>query len=91
MLFPYIYEKSVLDGLDDLTESNLAQLCGVRRSWLCLLNTIMAFATFLVAVPKPQESSAIQADGYIQRSSEVASRHYSQPANLEMCESSSCF
>lgn len=41
-MFPYLYKKSILDGLKDLESSSFK---GARRPWLCLVNTIMAFAT----------------------------------------------
>ena len=85
MLFPYIYKKWVLDGLAGM---NLTHLHGVRRSWLCLLNTIMAFATFLAPVPNDSvETGTPQADVFLQRALKLLPNITLKPANLEMCKS----
>lgn len=44
MLFPYIYKRWILDDLENTQKSPPGSM---RRSWLCLLNAIMAFSTIL--------------------------------------------
>jgi hypothetical protein len=85
LLFPYIYKKSVFDGL---TEMKTTQFYGVRRSWLCLLNTIMAFATCVTATPYGRkENCASEADIFLQRALKLLPNIALKPANLEarMC------
>lgn len=83
MLFPYIYKKWILDGLD---HGQNAPLHGVRRSWLCLLNTIMAFSTILgdstwISV----ESSFTEADAFLQRALQLLPDFAVETANFETC------
>lgn len=82
MLFPYIYKKNVLEGL---TEMKLTHFYGVRRSWLCILNTIMAFATCLATVPNDSlDIAAAEADVFLQRALKLLPNITFKPANLEM-------
>lgn len=82
MLFPYIYKKTVLDGLVEFKTANFHH---VRRSWLCLLNTIMAFATSLT-LPDPQkQNETAKADVYLHRAFKSLPNTSLKPANLETC------
>ena len=83
LLFPYIYKKSVFDGLADMKST---QCRGVRRSWLCLLNTILAFATCLTANPyERKEDCEAEADVFLQRALKLLPNIALKPANLEVC------
>ncbi|KAK5673854.1 hypothetical protein LTR17_027842, partial [Elasticomyces elasticus] len=65
LLFPYIHRKAILDGLRDANTSNFH---GVRRSWLCLVNTILACATCVTSGSDGLEDTcAAQAEIYLQR------------------------
>ncbi|KAL3448201.1 fungal-specific transcription factor domain-containing protein [Aspergillus insuetus] len=65
MLFPYIYKKWVLN---ELGEGPLIHLHAVRRSWLCLLNAIMAFAAALGdGRSRPTRNCTEEADVFLQR------------------------
>lgn len=83
MLFPYIYRKWVLDELGD---KQLTNLHCVRRSWLCLLNTIMAFSTALGA---EQNISAgictYESDVFLQRALKLLPDLAQRLATLETC------
>ena len=84
LLFPYIYKKSVLDGLEEM---KMAHFCGVRRSWLCLLNTIMAFATCVTTASNDRkENCAAEADVFLQRALALLPNLALKPANLEACK-----
>ncbi len=84
LLFPYIHKKSVFDGLEEMKMTNF---CGVRRSWLCLLNTIMAFATCVTtAAHDRKENCAAEADLFLQRALALLPNLALKPANLEACE-----
>ena len=82
MLFPYIYKKNILDGLVEFKTANFHR---VRRSWLCLLNTIMAFATSLTSPDPQQQSDAANADVYLHRALKSLPNTSLKPANLEIC------
>ncbi|OQV05505.1 Fungal specific transcription factor domain-containing protein [Cladophialophora immunda] len=77
MLFPYLSPK---DFRDAFTKAGNSALSGVRRSWLCLLNTMMAFATS-EAVSFPQEKT--DAEMFLQRALKLLPDIALQPANLE--------
>ena len=84
LLFPYIYKKAVLDGLKDM---KMTHFYGVRRSWLCLLNTIMAFATCVTTTSQDRkENCAAEADFFLQRALKLLPNLALKPANLESCE-----
>ncbi|EXJ54849.1 uncharacterized protein A1O5_12915 [Cladophialophora psammophila CBS 110553] len=79
MLFPYIYKKTFLDGIADMESASFR---GVRRPWLCLLNTIMAFATSGAVYPHRGQNQT-DAEIYLQRALKVLQDISLQSANLE--------
>ena len=84
LLFPYIYKRSILDGLAEMKTTHFR---GVRRSWLCLLNTILTFATCLTATPyERKEDCAAEADVFLQRALKLLPNIALEPANLEVCK-----
>ena len=84
MLFPYIHKRSVFDGLEQI---RLTSFCGVRRSWLCLLNTIMAFATCVTTTSHDRkEHRIVEADVFLQRALALLPNLALKPANLESRE-----
>jgi hypothetical protein len=85
LLFPYIYKKAVLDGIEEM---KMTHFYGVRRSWLCLLNTIMAFATCVTTTLQDRkENCTAEADFFLQRALKLLPNFALKPANLESCES----
>lgn len=83
MLFPYIYKKWILDGLEHAQE---APLRSVRRSWLCLLNTIMAFSTILGDSSRDSiETSFTDAEAFLQRALQLLPDLAVETANFETC------
>ena len=82
LLFPYIYKKSVLDGLIDIRMGRN----GVRRTWLCLLNIIMAFATCVTGTSEVRrENCTADTDDFLQRALQLLPNIALAPANLEAC------
>ncbi|KAK5040721.1 hypothetical protein LTR13_003021 [Exophiala sideris] len=84
VLFPYLYKKSFLDGLADM---ETASFRGVRRPWLCLLNTIMAFASS-GAVYSHRGQNRADAEIFLQRALKVLPHISLQSANLEAVQAS---
>ncbi|KAK4905082.1 hypothetical protein LTR49_025575 [Elasticomyces elasticus] len=81
LLFPYIHRKAIIDGLHDMNARNSH---GVRRSWLCLVNTIMAFSTCVTYGSDGQKDAcATQANVYFQRALRLLPTLACKPANLE--------
>lgn len=83
MLFPFLYKKTFLDGIADMES---ASFHGVRRPWLCLLNTIMAFASSGAVYPHRGQNQA-DAEIYMQRGLKVLQDISLQSANLEAGQS----
>ena len=82
LLFPYIYKRSIVDELHRL---QAARFNGVRRSWLCLLNIIMAFAVRLSSDPELSKETG-EADAYLKRALILLPNLTFRPANLEICK-----
>lgn len=81
ILFPYIYKKRVFDNLATMS---LADPSEVRHSWLCLLNTIMAFATCLAEMPIHRaKRDGTRASAFLQRALELLPNMMARPADLE--------
>ncbi|KAK6379813.1 hypothetical protein LTS17_005886 [Exophiala oligosperma] len=81
MLFPYIHEESVLRTYANARRNRLT---AVSRSWLCLLNVIFAFATYISAKPdQTAEKNAAESDVFIERAQALASEIEMKSARLE--------
>jgi hypothetical protein len=81
ILFPYIYKKRVFDNIATM---NLTEPSEVRQSWLCLLNTIMAFATCITKIPNRRTmTDSTSASVFLQRALELLPNLMARPANLE--------
>lgn len=83
MLFPYIYKKSVYDEIAKLRPPSFG---GVRRSWLCLLNAIMALAIALTPTEDKRRERFAKADTFLQRALKLLPDVALQPANIEICK-----
>ena len=82
VLFPYLYKKPLVDGLAVIETGGLR---GVRRSWLCLLNTIMAFSAEAVA-PTWKGKPTSDTVTFLNRALYLLPEIALQPADLESCE-----
>jgi hypothetical protein len=81
-LFPYISEQALLETFSLAKRNNFTS---VRRSWLCLLNMILAFATCVSARPNlPVEMSAAESDVFFQRAQTLSGKMAFKSANLEI-------
>ena len=84
LLFPYIAKNSITDELINLRSSG--KHTSIRRSWLCLLNAIMAFATVLTADHERKRDKIAEADVFFQRALRLLPNVALQPANIEICK-----
>lgn len=78
-MFPYIYKNNLLDRIADLDSWTSK---GAPRSWLCLMNTIMAFATTDATSTQGWQDRG-QADKFIQRALKLLPDVSLQRPNLE--------
>lgn len=81
ILFPYIHKKSIYDGIAEMSSNGFR---GIRRSWLCLLNAIMAFATVVTPLQDHQIQGSINSEVYLQRALKLLPPVWLQPANIEI-------
>lgn len=82
MLFPYIHEGALLETFALAKRNNFT---AVRRSWLCLLNMILAFATCVSARPDlPVEMNAAESDIFLRRAQALSGKMVFKSANLEI-------
>lgn len=81
LLFPYIYPPSFLETYRGMTESNLK----VRRTWLGLLNMILAMAK-ITASPdgEPAEQRIAAADVFYKRSLSLCGKEMLRGTTLEV-------
>lgn len=74
MMFPYLHREAIQAELE------VSSLSQVRRSWLCLINVMMAFAT---SAPMSTEQQKSDAEIYLQRALNLLPDIVMQPTNLE--------
>lgn len=81
MLFPYIHEQEILRTYSTARRNRFVS---VSRSWLCLLNVIFAFATYISARPdQPAEKNAAESEVFMERAQALADEIELKSANLE--------
>ena len=81
MLFPYIHKDGLLQTWATAKSNSFRS---IRRSWLCLLNMIMAFATCVSASHDlPVEVSAANAEVYFMRAYALAGNMAFTSGSLE--------
>lgn len=81
MLFPYIHEEEILRTYTRAKENHFA---GVSRSWLCLLNVIFAFATYVSARPDlPAEKNATESEVFFERAQGLSAEIDMKSANVQ--------
>ncbi|PNP47973.1 hypothetical protein THARTR1_10392 [Trichoderma harzianum] len=82
MLFPYVHEGSLLEEFAAAKQNNFTS---IRRSWLCLLNMILAFATCVSARPDlPVERNAAESDVFFKRAQALSGKMAFRTANVEI-------
>jgi hypothetical protein len=83
MLFPYVYKTWIFDGLAKMRPPHRD---GIRSSWLCLLNTMMAFATCLAQESDISgQDNVAKADVFLRRALKLIPNTAVKQANLETC------
>ncbi|KAL7793969.1 fungal-specific transcription factor domain-containing protein [Trichoderma afarasin] len=84
MLFPYVHEGSLLEEFAAAKQNNFTS---IRRSWLCLLNMILAFATCVSARPDlPVERNAAESDVFFKRAQALSGKMAYRTANVEIVQ-----
>ena len=82
LLFPYIYEQAFLDTYDEVKANNFTN---IRRTWLGLLNMIMAMATNItVNNGLSMEQRAQDSDVYYQRAAGLCEKQIMRGTSLEV-------
>lgn len=84
LLFPYIYPPSFLETYRSMTENS----CKVRRTWLGLLNMILAMAN-ITAAPngEPANQRIVAADVFYKRAFNLCGNEMLRGTTLEVGES----
>lgn len=81
-LLPFIHEASFCDTYIQMREDNFKK---VRRTWLGLLNIVLAIATSLhTEGDMPAEKRIQESDIYFQRANGLCDRDSKRNASLEM-------
>ncbi|KEF58356.1 uncharacterized protein A1O9_06282 [Exophiala aquamarina CBS 119918] len=80
LIFPYISKKAVLVPYANINSSDSRN---IRQSWLCLINTIMAFATVLSQSAERRKDAMAEANLFLHRALKLLPDVAQQPANLE--------
>jgi hypothetical protein len=87
LLFPYIYEQTFLDTYNEIKANDFTK---IRRTWLGLLNMIMAMATSTtVENGLSAEKRAQDSDVYYQRATGLCEKQIMRGTSLEIGKSSS--
>lgn len=82
LLFPYIHDLSFWEAYNDMKKSNFTR---VRRSWLGLLNMVMALATSTTINPDVSaEKRAQESDVYYQRGRGLCKKLMMRGTSLEI-------
>lgn len=81
MLFPYIHEQDILRTYSAARRNRFA---AVSRSWLCLINVIFAFSTYISAKPNQSaEKNAAESEIFIERAQALSAEIEMKSASLE--------
>lgn len=85
LLFPYIHEETFLDTYEAMKRSNFTK---VRRTWLGLLNMVLAFATSTtVSNTINAQQRAEMSDVYYQRALGLCDKHIWRGTSIELGKS----
>ncbi|KAJ9615634.1 hypothetical protein H2200_001709 [Cladophialophora chaetospira] len=81
MLFPYIHQQDILRTYSAARRNRFT---AVSRSWLCLINVIFAFATYISANPNQSaEKNAAESEIFIERAQALSAEIEMKSASLE--------
>ncbi|KAL1884697.1 hypothetical protein Plec18167_002289 [Paecilomyces lecythidis] len=84
MLFPFLHQKTVLDKYTEFHNNNFTR---VHRSWLGLLNMILAFATSVYIEGKDSATERLyRSDLYYQKALALCSGMMTRGTSLEMVQ-----
>jgi Fungal Zn(2)-Cys(6) binuclear cluster domain len=82
--FPYLSKRDITESVEEL---DLLRFSGVRKSWLCLLNAVLAMGTSLDSESGRQvKSREAESDVFFQRALILSPWTISNTANLETRE-----
>jgi len=82
LLFPYLHEETFLDTYEAMKRTSYTK---VRKTWLGLLNMVLALATSTsVANTLSAEQRAEMSDVYYQRALGLCEKHIWQGASIEL-------
>lgn len=81
-LFPYLHKKCVMRIVQDIRDAGYERL---RRSSLCLINTVMALATVHGRTKTPTPNAVQVGNVFIERALASLPNGTCQSANLESC------
>jgi len=85
MLFPFIHEQTFLESYDEMKKNSFRK---VRRTWLGLMNMIMAFAVSTrVEVGLSAEERARESDVYYSRAAGLCEKQILRGTSLEIGKS----
>lgn len=88
MLFPYLHEESFLEMYETMKRTNFTK---VRKTWLGLLNMVLAFATSTnLSSRMTAEQRAIISDVYYQRAMGLCEQQIWRGTSVELGESQAC-
>ena len=81
LMFPFISENKVMSSYYHFKERHFS---GIPRSFLCLLNMMFAFATYISAKPEQAVSkSAAESEIFFNRAFHLSSNGFSQANDLQ--------
>lgn len=84
IFFPFIHKRKIIGMIEEL---DVVRFTGVRKSWLCLLNAILAIGTSLKSEKgKPPRFREAESDVFFQRALILSPWTISNTANLETCK-----
>jgi hypothetical protein len=82
LLFPYIHEETFIETYDELKQSNYTK---IRRSWLTLLNMVLALATSTNVRPDlAADKRAEMSDVYYERARGLSEKQMMRGTSLEV-------
>ena len=81
MMFPFIDEQHVLKAYTIFKDNRYS---GITRSWLCLFNSIFAFATYISAKPdQPVSKNAAESEVFFNRALALSKNESLRFADVE--------
>ena len=84
LLFPYVHEETFLAKYNEMKQNNFSK---VARTWLGLLNMILALATSSQPYDQPADVRAEQSEVYYRRALRLCDMHIMRSTSLEVGKS----